>query len=126
MSLLVSGSGRVRQRVRVDRIPVRYLAQGFEATGHLENVSRAGLFVRAEELPAPETMVVLQFRPPTGALVEARGEVRWNTEGLRKPEMAPGFGVQLHQPSREYLEFFRWALGQAEEEKGDDEDAPAL
>jgi hypothetical protein len=52
-------------------------------------------------------------------LVDLRGEVRWTTQGLAPAAGSPGFGVQLHEPSREYREFVLWAVGQAKD------DAPA-
>ncbi len=102
------------------RIPIRYLAEGREASGHLKNVSRAGLFVRAPDLPRPGAVVALQFRSPTGALVDVRGEVRWTTAGLDSLDVRPGFGVLLHEPPRQFVEFYRWVIGQLDPEKGDD------
>jgi hypothetical protein len=116
----VSGSGRTRQRIRLEQIPVRYLAEGCEGIGHLRNVSRAGVFIHAEELPPAGTVVALQFRSPSGALVDVRGLVRWGTDGPGELDGSPGFGVMLNEPAREYLEFVRWALEQAEREKGDE------
>ncbi len=65
-------------------------------------------------------MVALQFRSPTGTLVDVRGEVRWTTAGLDAPNVRPGFGVLLHEPARQFVDFFRWVIGQLEAEKGDD------
>ncbi len=116
----VSDSARVRQRIRVTRIPIRYLAEGREAIGHLKNVSRSGLFIRAPELPRPGAVVALQFRSPTGTLVDVRGEVRWTTAVLDAPDVRPGFGVLLHEPARQFIDFFRWVIGQLDPEKGDE------
>jgi hypothetical protein len=112
----VTGAARARQRIRIPRIPVRFVAEGVEALGHLKNVSRAGLFVRTSDLPRPEAVVALQFRSPTGSLVDLRGEVRWTTAELTNRELEPGFGVLLHEPPREYREFFLWAIAQGKEE----------
>jgi hypothetical protein len=116
----VSDSARVRQRIRVDLIPVRFMAGGREAIGHLKNVSRAGIFIRAQELPAPGAAVSLQFRSPNGDLVDARGEVCWTTDGLLDPDAPRGFGIRLHEPPRQYWEFLRWVLTQADQDKRDE------
>jgi hypothetical protein len=105
--------------MRIERIPVRFVADGVEGLGQLADASRAGLFVRSSELPRTGSAVAVQFRSPTGVLVDLRGEVRWTTQGLAPAAGSPGFGVQLHEPSREYREFVLWAVGQAKD------DAPA-
>ncbi len=119
----MSDSARVRQRIRVELIPVRYMAEGREAIGHLKNVSRAGVFVRARELPAPGAAVALQFRSPSGELVDARGEVCWTTDGLPDSDVPPGFGIRIHEPPQQYWKFLRWALAQADEGKRDETQA---
>ena len=94
---------------------MRFVAEGCEATGLLKSASRAGLFIEASELPHMGSAVVVQFESPAGAaLVNVRGEVRWTTRGLERPEVPTGFGVLLHEPPREYREFFRWAMVGAE------------
>lgn len=95
---------------------MRFVAAGVEGLGQLADASRAGLFVRSGELPRTGSAVAVQFRSPTGVLVDLRGEVRWTTQGLAPAAGAPGFGVQLHEPSREYREFVLWAVGQVKEE----------
>jgi hypothetical protein len=119
----VSDTGRVRQRIEVDPIPVRYCVEGNEGTGTLRDVSRNGLFVQASELPNAGSAVTLQFRSPLGVLVDARGQVHWNTDDALDANVAGGFGVRLWEPPREYREFFNWVLGR-EKDKGDD--TPAL
>jgi hypothetical protein len=115
----VSSSARVRQRLGVELITVRYLAEGQEGIGHLVNVSRAGLFVRTVELPAEGSAVALQFRTPDGSLVDLRGEVCWTCPAGLAGGRLPGFGVRLHEPPQEYREFFHWVLRGAEQEKRD-------
>lgn len=117
----MSGSARARRRIRIPRIQVRYLAEGIEGVGHLKNVSRAGLYVRTGEIPRVGAGVALQFRTLSGALVDLRGEVRWSSRGLADPEVVPGFGVLLHEPPREFREFYLWVasrLGEAEKGAG--------
>jgi len=86
------------------------------AFGSARDASRAGLFVRSNELPRTGSPIAVQFRSPIGVLVDLRGEVRWTTQGLAAVAGAPGFGVQLHEPSREYREFVLWAVGQVKDE----------
>jgi len=111
----VDASARARRRVLTSRIPIRFLAEGSEGVGHLKNVSRAGLFVRSNELPRPESPITLQFEMPhTGTAINLRGEVRWTSEGQGSVDPSPGFGVQILEPPREFQEFFRWAVEQLE------------
>ena len=112
--------GRARPRIGISHISVRFVAEGNESTGMLRDVSRQGLYVRASHLPRPGAVIAVQFEGPFGDLVDVRGEVRWNTDsnGTRPS----GFGVLLHEPSREFRSFVGWALSQSEKE---DED-PAL
>ncbi|MFQ5698111.1 MAG: PilZ domain-containing protein [Myxococcota bacterium] len=107
---------RARARVKTERISVRFMADGAESVGYLKNVSRAGIFIRAQDLPRPGAAVALQFRSPSGVLVDLRGEVRWNTHGLTAVASA-GFGVAIQEPSREYVEFFLWALERSKDEE---------
>jgi hypothetical protein len=112
----VTAAARARQRIRVPRFPVRFVAEGVEALGHLHDVSRAGLYVRATDLPRAGAVVALQFRSPAGDLVDLRGEVRWTTDAQGGRAREPGFAVALHEPPREYREFFLWAIAQGKEE----------
>jgi len=66
-------------------------------------------------------IIALSFESPHGSFVDVRGEVRWNTRGLaaRTPE---GFGVRLHEPPREFCEFFVWAV----EQSGQDSEAESV
>ncbi len=109
----MSDRARARERLGVPHLPLRFLSEGIEGTGFLENVSRAGAFVRTSELPRPGAVVVLQFRSRGDALVDIRGEVRWTTQGLAGEDVEPGFGVVLQEPSREFRAFLRWVLDQA-------------
>ena len=78
----VNASARARRRVLTSRIPIRFMAEGTEGVGHLKNVSRAGMFVRSNDLPRPECSIAIQFdAPETGVSINLRGEVRWTTDG---------------------------------------------
>lgn len=93
------------------------MAEGEEAVGTLRNVSRAGLFVTARELPRSGATLALSFDSPHGEYVDLRGEVRWST---RNRGGAPeGFGVRLSEPPRQFRAFFQWAMDQVGK---DDED----
>ena len=100
---------------------MRFLAEGQEAVGTLHNVSRAGVGIRSAEVPRPGAIIALSFESPSGALVDARGEVRWNTRGLATGRVPEGFGVRLHEPPKAFREFFLWAL-----EQGGDREAESV
>jgi hypothetical protein len=106
----------------VAQIQVRFMTEGLESLGELSNVSRAGLFVRASDVPRPGTVVALQFHGPDENLVDLRGEVRWNTHGLGDGSEATGFGVLLYEPPREYREFYLWAVSEVDDDKGAESD----
>ena len=112
----MTASARIRRRFLVERIPVRFVAEGAESVGYLKNVSRAGLFIRSEDLPRPGCPLAVQFESPEGGLVNLLGEARWRTSDLMNPDVPPGFGVQIHEPPRPYRDFFLWAAEQAEKE----------
>jgi hypothetical protein len=101
---------------------VRFLADGQESVGTLHNVSRAGVGIRSAEVPRPGAIVALSFESPHGVLVDARGEVRWNTRGLASGRVPEGFGVRLHEPPREFRDFFTWALEQGGDREADSVD----
>jgi hypothetical protein len=106
--------------VLTSRIPVRFMAEGAEGVGHLKNVSRAGLFVRSNDLPRPEAAITLALEVPgAGGSINLRGEVRWTTDGSGSRDPAPGFGVQIYEPTREFTDFFRWAQEQLEKPESD-------
>jgi len=82
--------------------------------GQLINVSRAGIFVQANELPRLGSVVAIQFKSPLGPLVDARGDVRW-TSRLPSDGAGPGvegFGVAIQEPGREFRDFMTWAQEQ--------------
>lgn len=100
---------------------MRFLADGQESIGTLHNVSRAGVGIRSADVPRPGVIVALSFESPHGALVDARGEVRWNTRGLASTVVPEGFGVRISEPPREFRDFFLWAL-----ERGGDSEADSV
>ncbi len=116
----MDGTARARPRLPVSGIRVRYVAEGEEAIGDLESVSRVGVFVRAPELPRAGSVIVVQFDPPEGARVDVRGEVRWSTQGVANAATPTGFGVMLHEPPKEFLEFYHWVLARSEKDSSAD------
>jgi PilZ domain-containing protein len=99
--------GRQRDRNAVEAIPATFRTVALEGEGRIENVSRQGLFVRSAALPEPGEEVRLRFAF-AGKTIEARGEVRWTTRQLRAGDsVAPGFGVHLILPDRDYLAFLQ-------------------
>ena len=66
------------------------------------DLSRAGMFIASETLPEPGERIRVVFEDASGAKLDVRGTVRWNTG----PEPGPvsGFGIKLHKPGPEYLE----------------------
>jgi hypothetical protein len=101
---------------------VRFLAEGRESVGTLQNVSRAGVGIQSAEVPRPGAIIALTFESPHGVLVDARGEVRWNTRGFASSRLPDGFGVRLHEPPREFRDFFRWAVEHAGDSSADSVD----
>jgi len=112
----MGGSARERQRIPVPPLRIRFVTEGLDAAGELSAISRTGMFVETDELPRPGAVVALQFWTPSGDLVDLRGEVRWNTQGLAHAAGLRGFGVLVHEAPQSYRQFFIWAQA----EKSDD------
>ncbi len=105
---------------------MRYVAEGFESVGLLLDVSRAGVYIEAQDLPREGAVVALQFESPDGTLVDLRGAVRWSESSEARVNGARGFGVRLQEPPRAYREFVSWVLSQDDdkgEQDGRDDDA---
>jgi hypothetical protein len=111
----VCDGARARQRLKIDPVRVRFLAEGQEAVGRLTEVSRAGVFVEADEFPRPGAVVAFQFRVPSGELVDVRGEVRWSTQGLAGSNNHRGFGIMVHEAPLAFREFVSWIQNGADE-----------
>ena len=101
---------------------MRFLAEGQQSVGTLQNVSRAGVGIRSAEVPRPGAIIALSFESPLGVLVDARGEVRWNTRRIASSPIPEGFGVRLHEPPREFRDFFCWVLEQGGDSEADSVD----
>jgi hypothetical protein len=89
------------------RIPAAFEAGKLRGKGHIKNISKEGLFLRSNTLPAPGASVRIVFHDRHGSKVEVRGTVRWTTEQLPPEEKAkPGFGVYIERGNDEFDEFF--------------------
>ena len=101
------GAGRQR-RLQVNRIAAVFESAGSSGKGYVCNVSREGMFLRTDVLPAPGELVRVIFVDSQGRTVEASGSVSWNTGQLDPAKDAkPGFGMRIEHISREYLAFYQ-------------------
>ena len=100
-----------RRRLRriMKRIPAAFESASIRSRGHIKNVTKNGLFVRADQLPQPNERVRVVFHDRNGSKVEVRGEVRWTTDQMPKASKA-GFGMVIESPTPEFLEFFEQIL----------------
>jgi hypothetical protein len=96
----------------VQRIPARFQAGPLRGQGHIKNVSRQGVFVRADALPDPGTPVQILFLDRTQQKVEITGTVRWTTDQLPgvTADTPKGFGVLVDEPCPAFLDFFEQIL----------------
>ena len=109
---------RIIGRIPVGRImkPMAavFLTSQVKGQGKVMDLSRFGMFIASESLPEPGEGICVVFEDASGAKLDVRGTVRWNTG----PELAPvsGFGIKLDKPGPEYLELCQAlieALGEA-------------
>jgi Tfp pilus assembly protein PilZ len=109
----VGADGRDRRKLKrvIKRIPVRFSTASARAGGHIKNLSKEGVFVRSNVLPMRGDAIEISFETRDGRKIEVAGDVRWTTAQMDNHEAAqPGFGVQLREPSAEYMEFFEEIL----------------
>ena len=93
------------------RIPATFVAGEICGNGHVKNLSRDGLFIRTDTLPAKGESVGLIFFLQDGSKLEISGTVRWSTAQLAQAEQAtPGFGMRIDERNAEYLEFYERIL----------------
>jgi hypothetical protein len=85
----------------VDRVV--YSARSASGEGNLANVSETGVFVRTASCPAVGETVQILLRGSSPTLM-LKGEVRWFG---RLKDGTEGFGVQLEDPPRAYLDLVR-------------------
>jgi hypothetical protein len=98
---------RRQLRRKIRRFPAAFEAGSLRGTGHLKNVSKDGVFVRSDTLPAPGEAVRLIFHDLLGSKVEVHGVVQWTTAQLPDPSVArSGFGLRIPQATDGFLDFF--------------------
>ena len=104
--------GRRRLRRTVVRIPATYKIAAGIGSGHIKSVTPGGIFFRTETpLPVSGEPVKVIFLDLFGGKIEVSGTVGWTTAQLDPAKQAkPGFGMQIDQPSAEYLEFYEQLL----------------
>ncbi len=98
-----------RRKLRriLKRIPAAFEAGQLRGKGHIKNVSKEGLFLRTNVLPAVGDDVRVIFHDRTGSKIEVRGTVRWTTQQLPIAEQAkPGFGLHIPRGNEDFDEFF--------------------
>jgi Tfp pilus assembly protein PilZ len=102
---------RRRLRRHFKRVVARFQCGPVSGEGYLCNMSKDGMFLRAEPLPRPRTDVLITIESPHGDKVEVRGRVVWTTAEMPNArEIPPGFGVQVEEGSRSYREFYESLL----------------
>jgi two-component system, cell cycle response regulator len=80
------------------RAPVRIVAEGREAWGVVRNVSRGGLFIEADRVPAGGSELRLEFALPGTPAYAPSARVVWQRLSADAP---PGMGVRFVELDRE-------------------------
>jgi hypothetical protein len=107
-----SSGGKDRRKLKriVGRIPARFSTATTQGSGHVKNLCKEGLFLRADALPEPGEDVQVLILTRERLKIEVIGTVRWTTAQLPDSAEAKagheGFGVQITTPSEEFREFF--------------------
>lgn len=95
----------------VTRIAATFEAPSVQARGYIKNVSKEGLFLRTNTLPATGDPVSIIFVDRLNRKVEIYGTVRWTTAELASEvDAKPGFGMCIDRPGPEFLEFYEELL----------------
>jgi hypothetical protein len=98
-------------RRAIPSIRAAFEAGELRGVGHVKNISKEGLFLRSEILPAPGSEVRILFHDRQGNKIELHGNVRWTTAQLgRESGARPGFGVQLAAHDDAFREFYEEIL----------------
>ncbi len=88
-------------------MPVRFQTSSANGRGRISNISRLGLFVLADDLPQPREPIQVWLELAEDRCIEVSGSVRWTTDQLPpKQQTVRGFGVELVEPSPEFLAAF--------------------
>ena len=104
------GIERRKLKRSVARVPISFESGDLRGKGHVKNVSKGGLFVRADALPEPGSEVRVLFHTQQGRKVEIHGIVVWSTAELEQPDARPGFGLRFEGASEQFREFYEQIL----------------
>jgi PilZ domain-containing protein len=111
---LVSPPRKIERRTlhrAVRRIAATFESGKIRGQGYVKNVSKTGLFLRANALPDAGSEVRVFLSDRAGKKVTLRGTVRWTTKQLPAGSKAqPGFGVQIPPDDPAFIEFFEQIL----------------
>ena len=109
---------RSRKR-KGERINALFESAEVQGQGYLKNVSKSGVFVRADDLPRRGETVKVSFARGYGEWVRIEGEVCWTTADLDLDRpVRSGFGLRIEDPPPEFREFYRQLLEDDEAESG--------
>jgi hypothetical protein len=115
----VAESERRRLKRHVRRVEVHFQSGHTQGQGHIRNLSKGGMFIRSDALPAPGAPIALTIETPSGAKIDLNGTVRWTTAELGRaaPDdgdagapVKPGFGVRIESESPAYRDLFESML----------------
>jgi hypothetical protein len=115
----VAETERRRLKRHVQRVEVYYQSGRTQGRGHIRNLSKGGMFIRADALPQPGAPVALTIETPSGAKIDLNATVRWTTAELSgpapstsptDPAVKSGFGVRIESESPAYRELFESLL----------------
>lgn len=108
-------SERKYKRIRMSRklapIPAAFKTERLRSEGHILSLSREGVFIATESLPATGEFVTVVFPDRSGSKIEVCGTVRWTTDEVEPGKCPrPGFGMHLEFLTDEYREFYEELL----------------
>ena len=108
-------SGIERRRLKryvVQRVPVSIQAGPVGGVGYIKNVSKGGLFIRSDLLPAQGETVEVTIEPIPERKITVTGVVCWTTAAVPPEEGTPqpGFGIRLEPVTDAYLVFYEELL----------------
>ncbi len=105
--------GRERRKLKrvVKRIPVRFETDSIRGQGHIKNLSKEGLFIRCNLLPASGEAIRVTFETREGEKIQIKGSVCWTTAQIGAAGGGPhGFGVYLERRGPAFSAFFESLL----------------
>ena len=91
-------TGKDRRRLKriVRRIPVSFMAGGRRVEGYIKNLSKEGVFIRADALPQAGETVHMLIQPTAVQKIDVSAVIRWTTDQYLNPDdisiVGDGFG----------------------------------